>query len=248
MSNVNLFNGCKFTVESTGDEFHTYEDWNLYITNTNCIGNPEQYTNYVEIPGRDGRLDMSEALTGRPVYLGRKLTIELSGARPKIMWDATVAYFRNKIDGRICHITFDNDVSYFWRGRVHIEDFESAMTLGKFTVKVDAEPFKYSISQSSDPWIWDTFNFETDMITTVDAWDISGSATYTIPAGHMATSPVFMVSDIVGTLTLAVDGITHNLISGSNRFPEVVVNGDTDTILSFSGTGKVQIVYRTGSL
>ena len=248
MSNVNVFNGCKFTVESTNEEFHTFDDWGLYITNTNYIGNPEQYTNYVEVPGRNGRLDMSEALTGRPTYLGRKLSISLAGARPKIQWDTVISFFRNHINGRVCKITFDNDPSYFWRGRVHVDDFESLLTLGKFTVNVDAEPYKYSIHQTSDPWLWDPFNFLTDMITYYDAWTISGTKIITIPKGNMPISPTFVVSELVGTLTLVCDGVTYTLASGSNKFPGITVNGDTNTDLTFSGTAKVQIVFRGGSL
>ena len=249
MSRVNLFNACRFTVESNNKSFHTYEDWNLYISNTKCIGNPEQYTNYVEVPGRNGRLDMSEALTGRPTYLGRTLTIELSGARPKTMWDAIISYFRNHINGRVCRITFDNDMSYFWRGRVHVDDFESVMTLGKFTVKVDAEPYKYSILQSSDPWLWDPFNFQTDMITYQGAWNISGTKTVTIPKGTMPTSPTFVVSNLSGSsIAMSCNGQNYTLGSGSNNFPGVIVNGDDDTELTFTGTATVQIVYRSGSL
>lgn len=249
MSNVNLFNGCTFTVESNGEVIHTYDDWNLYITNTNVIGNPEQYTNYVTVPGRDGRLDMSEALTGRPIYIRRELTINLASSRPKTMWDATISYFRNHINGRVCRITFDNDVSYFWRGRVRIEDFESAMTLGQFTVKVEAEPYKYSILQSSDPWLWNPFNFTTDMITYTDAWDISGSKTVTVPKGTMPTTPTFVVSQLVGdSITMAVGEQSYTLVPGSNTFPEVKVNGDEDVEITFTGTAKVQIVYRGGSL
>ena len=248
MSNVNLFNGCKFTVESNNEEFHTFDDWNLYITNTDCIGNPEQYTNFVEVPGRDGRLDMSEALTGRPVYLGRKLKIELSSARPKTMWDATVSYFRNHINGRVCRITFDNDMSYFWRGRVHVDDFSSVMTLGKFTVNVDAEPYKYSIHQSSEPWLWNPFNFQTDVITYQGAWDIVGALEVTIPAGHMPTVPTFVVSDYHDPLLMNYKGVTYTLVSGSNTFPEIMVGGDEAVELDFTGYSKVQIVYRGGSL
>lgn len=249
MSNVNLFNGCKFTVESNNEEFHTFDDWNLYIVNTDCIGNPEQYTNYVEVPGRDGRLDMSEALTGRPVYLGRKLKIQLSSARPKTMWDATVSYFRNHINGRVCKITFDNDMSYFWRGRVHIDDFESVMTKGSFTVNVDAEPYKYSIHQSTEPWLWNPFNFQTDVITYQGAWTVSGTLTVTIPKGNMPTSPTFVVSDLVGNnISMTCNGKTYSLVSGSNKFLDVLVNGDSEVELLFSGSAKVQIVYRGGSL
>ena len=248
MSNVNLFNGCKITVEATNKEFHTFDDWGLYITNTNCIGNPEQYTNYVEVPGRNGRLDMSEALTGRPVYIRRELKIELSGARPKISWDSIISAFRNRINGRICKITFDNDLGYFWRGRVSVEDFESAMTLGKFTVKVEAEPYKYSIHQSSDPWLWDPFNFENGIITYQDAWTVTTSLIVGIPAGYMPTVPTFVVSEKAGTLTMVCNGITYTLASGSNRFPGVLVGGDDVVEMTFTGSAKIQIVYRGGSL
>lgn len=249
MSNVNLFNGCKITVESNGETIHTYDDWRLYITNTNIISNPEQYTNYVTVPGRNGQLDMSEALTGHPVYIRRELTINLASARPKTMWDATISYFRNHINGRVCLITFDNDMSYFWRGRVQIEGFESVMTLGTFTLKVEAEPYKYSIYQSSDPWLWDSFNFTTDMITYMNAWNISGSKTVTVQRGTMPTTPVFIVNQLVGTyIRMTVDGRSYDLVAGSNTFPEVKVNGDVDVTFNFTGTAKVQIVYRGGSL
>lgn len=68
MSRVDLFNGVKITVESTNKSYHSYDDWGLYITNTNCIGAPEQQVRYIEIPGRNGLLDLSEAVSGRQIY------------------------------------------------------------------------------------------------------------------------------------------------------------------------------------
>jgi len=248
MSNVNLFNGCKITVESNNKKYHTYDDWGLYITNTDYIGEPEQYTNYITVPGRDGQIDMSEALTGRPIYIKRDLTIKLAGAKEKKSWDSVISHFRNSINGRICQITFDNDISYFWRGRVHIDDFESAMTLGQFTLNVNAEPYKYSINSSSEPWLWDPFNFETDMITYVGAYDIDGTETVTISAGTMPVCPTFMVNDLVGTLTVTQNNVSYTLASGTNIVPEIIIGGDRDVSLTFNGKAKVQIVYRSGSL
>lgn len=248
MSNVNLFNGCKFIVESNNNEYHTYDNWGLYITNTDCIGEPEQYTNYVSVPGMNGQLDMSEVLTGYPTYIRRKLKIRLAGIREKTSWDSIISAFRNKINGRVCHIIFDNDLNYYWRGRVSITDFSSAMTLGQFTVDVEADPYKYSLVSSAEPWLWDPFNFETDSITYVGAWEINGSLTASVPSGNMLTCPVFVASDIVGSLTMTVDNITYTMADGSNQFPEVMVGGEDEVELSFSGIGTIQIVYRGGSL
>ena len=63
MSRVDLFNGATIKIEGTNTSYHTYTNWGLYITNTNCIGDPEQYTKYVEVPGRDGLVDLSEAIS-----------------------------------------------------------------------------------------------------------------------------------------------------------------------------------------
>lgn len=249
MSNVNLFNGCTITVQNTNKSFHTYDTWRLYITNTDCIGNPEQYTNYVTIPGRNGQLDLSDTLTGRPTYISRKLKIELAGNRPKVSWDLIISYFRNQIDGRICKIVFDNDKEHYWRGRVHIDDFSSALRLGKFTMNVDAQPYKFNILTSTDPWLWDTFNFETGVINYHDAYTVDGMLSVTIPAGTMATNPTFVVSNLAGdNIAMDYNNVTYFLTSGSNNFPEVMVNGDDDVTLTFAGSGKVEIVYRGGSL
>lgn len=249
MSDVNLFNGCTITVEDTNKSFHTYDTWRLYITNTDCIGNPEQYTNYVTIPGRNGQLDLSDTLTGRPTYIKRQLKIELAGNRPKVSWDLIISYFRNQINGRICKITFDNDKSHYWRGRVHVNDFASALRLGKFTMNVDAEPYKYNTQTTAEPWIWDTFDFETGVISQIGAWTISGTATFTIPAGTMLVSPTFVVSDLVGdSIAMTAGGHEYTLTSGSNYLPEILVNGDSEVTFAFGGTAKVQAVYRGGSL
>ena len=78
MSRVDLFNGATIKIEGTNTSYHTYTNWGLYITNTNCIGDPEQYTKYVEVPGRDGLVDLSEAISGRQVYKKREIKTNLA--------------------------------------------------------------------------------------------------------------------------------------------------------------------------
>lgn len=247
---VNLFNGVSFTIEGTPTTYHSYDDWGLYVVNTDYIKEPKQNTNYVSVPGRDGLIDLSEVLTGRPTYASREINIKLAGRRNKVNWDSVISAFRNNINGRVCRITFDNDAEYYWRGRVDIKDFKSVLSLGTFTVDIpNADPYKYDILSSSDPWLWDPFNFETGEIIQEEAHVIVGSETITISHGHMPTCPDLVVSDKVsGTFSVAYDGTTYQLVVGSNKIPAIMVGGDADVALTFNGSATVQIVYRGGSL
>lgn len=249
MSRVDLFNSATITVESTNASYNTYDDWGLYITNTDCIGAPKQYTRYIEIPGRNGLLDLSEVISGRQVYTSREIKIILSGPRDKTSWSAAMSIARNDINGKICRITFDDDMGYYWRGRVDIKDFSSILDLGTLTISVPtADPYKYSLQSSGEPWLWDPFNFETGIITYMGAITVNGTETVSIPHGHMPTTPEFVVSNKVGVLTVSVGGTAYTLNTGSNKIPSISVGGDTDVALTFSGNAKVEIIYRSGSL
>lgn len=250
MSRVDLFNGVEITIDGTSTKYHSYDDWGLYVTNTDYIGEPKQNTNYVAIPGRDGLLDLSDVVTGRPTYSGREIHILLAGHRNKVNWDSVISTFRNNINGKICRLTFDNDKSYFWKGRIEINDFESALNLGTFQVDIpNADPYKYDVLSSADPWLWDPFNFQTGVIIQAQATIITGSGSVTVPQGHMPTCPTIVVSNkISGTFNLVYDGVTYPLTVGNNKIPAVMVGGDQSVTLDFTGSATVQIVYRGGSL
>lgn len=249
MSNVKKFNGVRITVENTGDSYHTYDDWGLYVTNTDCIKEPIQNTRYVEVFGANRLIDLTEAVTGRVTYKSREISIDLAGVRAKTDWDAVISSFRNKINGRVCRITFDNDIGYFWRGRIDIKDFSSIMRLGKFKITIpDADPYKYNVESSVDPWLWDPFNFETGVVTNPDAVKIDGETTIEIPAGHMLVSPEFLLTEITSDVTVTYNGVEYPLKRGATRIPSILVNGDEPVSLLFKGNAYVQVVYRGGSL
>lgn len=242
--------GITIYVEDTGKTYHTLNDWDLALGNNNYIGDPEMETTYIKIPGRNGMIDVSEAISGRRIYKKRELEFELGGIRERLAWDSVISQFRNNIDGRICRLTLDNDPSYYWRGRVYIKGFDRFRDLGTFQLSVPtADPYKYSKTSSAEPWLWDPFNFNTDMVTYIGAISVSGTETVSIPHGHMATSPELVVSDMTSsTFTVEADGVTYPLSVGTNRIPSIIIGGDSDVSLTFTGTAKVQITYRSGSL
>ena len=246
-----LSNGISIYVEDTGKTYHTLDDWEFALGNNNYISEPEMETNYINVPYRNGLIDASTALTGRPVFKKRQLSFALGGKRPRMGWDSVMSQIRNAIHGRTCRLTLDNDPNYYWRGRVFVENFNRDQILGTFNLNVPiAEPYKMSHYTSADPWLWNPFSFVNGVISYQDAWDVDYRLTVTIPAGHMPTVPTFVVSDMSQEwpLSMLCKGVYYNLSSGSNTFPDILVGGDNEVVLTFTGWGKVQIVYRSGSL
>lgn len=242
--------GVYFEVESSGKTFHSMKDWGLRCVNTDRIGDPIQNTKYISVLGLNKKLDLTEAVTGRPTYSHREIKIVLAGINKETDWESIISTFRNAIDGRVCKITFDNDPAYYWQGRVHVVDFSSIMRLGTFTVSIpEADPYKYNMESSAEPWKWNPFNFETGVITNADAEHIVGSGAVVIPSGHMYVSPEFVVSNLSSSsFTVEFNGKTYELKLGSNRIPPILINGDEEVTLKFTGTADVLIVYRGGSL
>ena len=244
-----LTNGFTISIEGTTKSWHSLDDWGLAIGNNDYIGEPVQETTYIQVPGRDGLIDVSETVAGRPIFKKRSISIVVGALHNRMDWDSVMSGIRNKIHGRVCHIIFDNDITYYWRGRVSVNSFDRSRRLGTFKIEMpNADPYKYSISSSAEPWLWDPFNFETDVITYIGAITVTGSETVTLPSGNMLVSPEFVVSDIVGSLIVECNGRTYTLVQGTNNIPSILVGGDNEVELEFTGNGKVQIVYRSGSL
>lgn len=246
---TNITNAATITVIATGEQYHTLRDWGLAIGNNNYIGSPEVEKNYIEVPGMDGMLDMTEAVTGRPIFKSREIKINFGGIRERQSWDSVISDIRNKIHGQKIKITFDNTPDYYWLGRAEVIDFDRSRELGTFTLSIPyADPYKYDINSSAEEWEWDPFNFETGVIRYIGNTTINGSVTINVPAGKMLTAPVFYVTKMTSQLMVSLDGKTYTLNKGRNRFPSLQVCGDEDKDLVFSGVGEVLIDYRGGSL
>ena len=242
--------GVSIYVEDSGKTYHTLNDWGCALGNNNYIGDPEMETTYITVPGRNGLIDASEAVSGRRIYKKRKLSFELAAVHPRLSWDGVVSALRNNVNGRVCRLTLDNDQNYFWKGRVYINGFDRFRDLGTFTLDVPtADPYKYDVNSSAEPWLWDPFNFETGVITQQGAEVIVGSGTVTIHHGHMPVCPTLIVSELVSsTFEVTYDGATFPLSVGSNVIPSILVGGEQDVTLTFTGSATVQVVYRGGSL
>ena len=64
----------------------------------------------------------------------------------------------------------------------------------------------------------------------------------------MAVVPRIRAQNIVNAITMTVGSKTYQLVNGWNRFPDLKVSGADEVTLNFSGTARITIDYRGGSL
>ncbi len=239
---------AKITVESTGLEFDTLADWGLAVGNNNYIGDPVQETSYVTVPGASAMIDLSEAITNRPIFKHRPISVLLGGKNNRLDWDTIISIYRNEIEGKIVHVTFSNDPNFFWKGRANIANFDRARELGQFEFKIPmADPYKYDVFNSEDNWLWDPFDFEYGVVRYIGPVSFSNNS-ITIPKGNMLTVPIFDIETVNGTLSVTANGNTYSLVVGENRFPQLLVAGRQEVMMQFNGQGTGTIKYRGGSL
>lgn len=129
-------------------DFNTYYDWNLILT-AKDITPPEIKTNYVELDGASGSLDLTEALSGEPTYKDRKITATFwtdkgnRAEREKLLREITIA-----LHGRKIKVIEPDDPTHYFIGRISIKSVKNILPYLEFSIEVTCEPWRYSIDET----------------------------------------------------------------------------------------------------
>lgn len=228
----------------TFGEKHTYRDWGLLPKTRPTIAPPAIRTNYVDVPGLDGQLDLSEALTGCVGYQTRDFSAEFLVIDARNRWDTLYSEILDTLHGQRVKIILDEDPRYYYMGRVTVNTLKSDRKTATISIKAVCDPYKLEIAGSLDDWLWDAFNFETGSIRDYKALTVDGTLTLTIPGTRRPCVPTITVSD---AMTATFGGKEYALTAGSNRISDITIT-QGDNVLTFTGDGTVSIDYRGGRL
>ena len=225
-----------------------------FLLSDYSIPDPNARRHEVDVPGRDGTLDLTEALGG--VYFeNRTVELTLSGnAASSEYFQRNCSILRNAFDGRVCRLTFSDDPNYYWLGRAGV----GAERLGRHhmtvTITIDAYPYKLAIDGSYDQWRWSPFSFIDGVVTHPEDVVLSNQTkTVTLPIDPARQKVTLWLnsgsSGSVRVRTDREDPTTYHLLRmGRNKFPEVRMSATAETVLYLTGTGSVGVDYRRGSL
>ena len=216
-----------FTGALIGDE-HTLRDWGAIITNSDVIGMPEPNTILLEVPGRSGRLDLSEVLTGDVTYSNREIKLELAAQTNRDRWTETCFHIFNKFHGRVVHVSFDEDPVHFYVGRCSITSPKRVATAGTMVITIDAEPYRYES--------------EVYEVTLTGATNtLSGTVeNLRMPAVPKVTVP--------GACQLFAGGKVYELAAGEDLDVPGLVFGPYENSISVTGASSITFRFRRGCL
>lgn len=225
------------------DRIHTWRDWGLKLVSV-YIPMPEPKTQLVDIPGGDGKIDLTE-ISGRPAYHDREgieLTFDLMDESYR-EWLLRYSEFAREIHGKKIKMVLDDEPDHYYMVRLNLDSQKTNPVFSEVVLSGTAEPFKYDLLSTGEPWLWDPFNFRTGVIRTIEEQAITANnKTITIRGAGIDNPPVFIVTQ-ASNLKLTHEGRTYILKTGRNRFPAVRV-GEKDVTLTFSGSGRLTVEYR----
>lgn len=223
---------------------NTWDDWHLIPSSRPLFNPPPVKTSYVEIPGGDGILDLTTAMTGKPMYSNRTGSWEFYVENGFKDWTVLYSEIMMYLHGQEFKAWLDDDTAYYYEGRFSVNQWRSDPAQSLIVIDYNVGPYK-QYAASDEYWLWDPFNFETGVIRYYKNLPVKGTLTIEVIGDVMDTVPT--ITSTVAGMRVAFGGTTYTLQRGANVIADIVVTQGTNTF-TFTGTGTVSIELVGGRL
>lgn len=212
------------TIILNGDSIHTGNDLNL-VQEEKKIGNPSVQSYLVQVPGRNGLVNLTKGLTGRVCYDNRTLSFKYfgTGTRAELL---NLREVMNKYHGENINIIDDDTPFYYYEGECTVETQLSSNYI-TIDITVNANPFMMA---------------NDDTILTVDLSDTVKNIS--IYNDGVSVTPTATVS---GEATISKKGTTYNLSTGTYILTDLEVENGSN-IYEVSGSGTISISYKEAKI
>lgn len=210
------------------DDIHTFDDLNLILSVCPDMPPAKPKTTYIDIPGADGSLDLSEA-HGEIRYSDRENQYTFTMLPDdSTTWEEKMTEVSNLLNGKRMKMTLDKDEDYYWDVRVSINSYESDKNLHQIVISVKALPYKFKQ--------WETKS----------EFKLTGeSQTVYLTNGRKSVCPVIECSN--SNTYIAFDSIEATLSAGRHEILDIQFKEGTNKVV-LKGSGTVLFSYREGDL
>ena len=251
---------------------NSFSDWHLVPESRPVIKMPEMKKTTVDIPGRNGVLDISESIRRYPVYNNRTGSLKFHVLNGYYEWIELYRRIANYLHGKKMKVILEDDPGFYYYGRLSLNEWQSNNngTWSDITIDYDFDPYKYSVSTTlNDAWLWDPFNFYTSFIIggqlkQIEVNDYSWSKKdLRNIVGKMPLTPKFIVNSSRGidiriyNSELGIDVTKKTVTTGTYEWPEIVLSeiDDANNIFieyrkssSSNPNSNFSVEYRVGYL
>lgn len=211
------------------DKFNTWYDWRLYLTSKD-IPDAEPNTNYVQLDGVSGSLDLSESLTGEITYKDRTISATFwtdNGTRKdreRLLRNIVAALHGKKIK-----IVEPDDPDHYFYGRVTIKSKKNIIPYAEFTIEAICEPWRYALEDCSR------------------IVEVNSAIATDVVIHNNGVKTVCPLITVIGSVSVAYEGAETELISGVYKISDLKLRQGVN-VVSVSGTGSVTFTYKEADL
>ena len=226
-----------------GDK-NTWTDWFLIPGSRPVFNPPKPKTHYLDIPGADGSIDLSESLTRCPVFNDREGTMDFIVDNGHKEWNELYSEIMDYLHGRTMKARLADDPEYYYEGRFSVNEWRSEESNSVISIDYRVSPYKWktgetlliSHSQSDEAEIFPVEDYEAGTAPTIPRIEISNSDNGITVTFFNSTL------DINETVTLQ---------NGSYRLSNFVIcpnRNENEMYFAFTGSGTYKVYIRKGGL
>ena len=207
-------------------DIHSFYDLDLILAKVNIpAATPKE--SYVDVPGANGSIDMTEAF-GEVKYNDRNnasFTFYMNPAKglSAAAWEEKKTEVCNKLNGLRCNIVVEKDPDYYWQGRCKVTEQTANKKLYKITVGARLAPYKAKKD-----------------LTRITVSLTANNPEVTLKNSRKTVCPVLIAT---GNAVLTVDGAEYAISTGSHKILDFQLK-EGKTTVSVKGTGTITFEYQ----
>lgn len=203
---------------------NSYTDWNLAFDGDNSYISPAQAKrSSVNVPGADGSIDLTYALSSRLFFNDR--TIHLEFVRFNVpSWNDFISEIQNYIQGRNLHVIKSGDPDYYWDAVLEISEIKTDERESRIVIEGTCKPYKLKVN-------------ETEITAT-------GTETVNCTNSRMPVCPTIINS---AEATIEFGSVQVTLSAGTHQVADIIFD-EGSNVVEVTSTGTTKFKYREGSL
>lgn len=208
-------------------DIHSFYDLNLILSAVD-IPAAAPKTKYIEIPDRDGSIDITE-MNGEVKYSDRECKFTFT-ALPmgSEKWEEVKTAVCNALNGKVFNITLEKDADYYYSGRCSIDSYAVNKKIRQIVVKATVKPWKFK----QNP-------------TIIEVALDSTPKTIMLPNSRKTVCPVIECTNdntviVCGDMTVTLGAGTHKILDFQLT--------EEKTAVTVSGAGTIKFSYQEADL
>lgn len=154
-----MIHAMTITDPASGESWNTRDDWGLALMTQPVFAMPPVKTHIIDLPGGNGVIDLTEAVSGYPAYGNRAGTFEFVVPGTQGQWQARISQIAGLLHGQHVRIELDDDPGWYREGRLSLNVGACQPQYGTVVIDYSVGPYKWAERLTTEPWLWDPFSF-----------------------------------------------------------------------------------------